>query len=397
MAGFYARYQDPFSSGSSSGVSSINSLTGAITLSAGSNITITPSGNTLTIASSGGGSVTSVALAAPSSIFTVSGSPITTSGTLTLSLANQSANIVFSGPASGSAAAPTFRTLVSADIPSLTGTYANVALSNLSTTSINTSLLPASNIGTMSIGSNSLQWVDGFFGHSVVTPVLSSTVSLSGSRLSLSTAAMFNSDGSTSIAWGSRQLQDSGGLNQLTWGSAVQLPQLTASTALALNSSNAIVSSITTAAELAFVHGVTSAIQTQLNSKLSTSGGTIIGSLIVDTNLTVDGQGYCALGTNHTPSGTTQTISWDDGNTQTLNLSSATGTVTVTLTNGNTGGYYTLVVVQGATPQNITLTGVKWPGGTAPIISTGSGDTDVLTLLCISSGNFLGVFSQNFS
>jgi flagellar biosynthesis component FlhA len=64
----------------------------------------------------GTGTVTSVALAAPA-IFTVSGSPITTSGTLTLTLANQNANAVFAGPASGSAAAPTFRPLVFADLP----------------------------------------------------------------------------------------------------------------------------------------------------------------------------------------------------------------------------------------------------------------------------------------
>lgn len=38
------------------GVTSLNSLTGAITLAAGTNITLTPSGNTITIASSGGGS-----------------------------------------------------------------------------------------------------------------------------------------------------------------------------------------------------------------------------------------------------------------------------------------------------------------------------------------------------
>ncbi len=37
------------------GVTSLNTLTGAVTLVAGSNVTITPSGNTLTISSSGGG------------------------------------------------------------------------------------------------------------------------------------------------------------------------------------------------------------------------------------------------------------------------------------------------------------------------------------------------------
>jgi hypothetical protein len=65
----------------------------------------------------GEGTVTSVALSLPS-IFTVSGSPITTSGTLTATLASQTANTVFASP-DGSAGAPTFRTLVAADIPTL--------------------------------------------------------------------------------------------------------------------------------------------------------------------------------------------------------------------------------------------------------------------------------------
>src|SRR5262249_5622467 len=67
----------------------------------------------------GTGSVTSVGLSLPA-IFSVSGSPVTTSGTLTGTLATQSANTIFSGPTTGAAAAPTFRALVLADIPSIT-------------------------------------------------------------------------------------------------------------------------------------------------------------------------------------------------------------------------------------------------------------------------------------
>jgi hypothetical protein len=74
--------------------------------------------------------VTSVALALPVSVFTVSGSPVTSSGTLTGSFATQTANTVFAGPATGSAATPTFRALVSADIPNnaanTTGTASNI-------------------------------------------------------------------------------------------------------------------------------------------------------------------------------------------------------------------------------------------------------------------------------
>lgn len=68
--------------------------------------------------SGGSGTVTSIAIAVPS-ILTVSGSPITTSGTITLGLATELANTVFAGPSSGSPAVPTFRALVAADIPTL--------------------------------------------------------------------------------------------------------------------------------------------------------------------------------------------------------------------------------------------------------------------------------------
>lgn len=71
------------------------------------------------------GTVTSVGLSLPN-IFSVSGSPVTSSGTLTASLATQTANAVFAGPTTGSAAAPGFRSLVAADIPDLSATYLTV-------------------------------------------------------------------------------------------------------------------------------------------------------------------------------------------------------------------------------------------------------------------------------
>lgn len=46
-------------------------------------------------------------------------SAVTSSGTVTAAIINQSANTVLAGPSSGVATAPTFRTLVSADVPTL--------------------------------------------------------------------------------------------------------------------------------------------------------------------------------------------------------------------------------------------------------------------------------------
>jgi hypothetical protein len=64
-----------------------------------------------------GGTVTSIGLTVPSRQ-SVAGSPVTGSGTLAITDNNQSANQVFAGPSSGSAAAPGFRALVAADLPS---------------------------------------------------------------------------------------------------------------------------------------------------------------------------------------------------------------------------------------------------------------------------------------
>lgn len=67
----------------------------------------------------GSGTVTSVAFTGDGIIFdsSVSGSPITTSGTLIPSLLAQSGNTFLASPADGSSSTPTFRTLVTADLP----------------------------------------------------------------------------------------------------------------------------------------------------------------------------------------------------------------------------------------------------------------------------------------
>lgn len=78
----------------------------------------------------GSGTVTSVALSLPA-IITVTGSPVTTTGTLTGTLATQTNNFVWAGPTTAPAAAPTFRALVAADFPlsgASAGTYTKVTV-----------------------------------------------------------------------------------------------------------------------------------------------------------------------------------------------------------------------------------------------------------------------------
>lgn len=84
-------------------------------------------------ATSGGGSgtVTSVGLALPASVFTVTGSPVTTTGTLTGSFISQSANQVLASP-DGSSGVPTFRALVAADLP--TGNLTDAGIDGITVT-----------------------------------------------------------------------------------------------------------------------------------------------------------------------------------------------------------------------------------------------------------------------
>lgn len=81
------------------------------------NTTITISGGVISATSTG--TVTSVGLTMDGVVFNsiVSGSPVTTSGTLAPALLTQTKSTVLAGPLSGSAATPTFRALASADLP----------------------------------------------------------------------------------------------------------------------------------------------------------------------------------------------------------------------------------------------------------------------------------------
>lgn len=103
------------------------------------------------------GTVTSVGLADSTNIFNVTGTPVTSTGTLTLaSLKSQTQNTFLAAP-NGSSGAPTFRTIVAADVPTLnqntTGTAANITASSNSTlTTLSALSLPASQVTGLTSG-----------------------------------------------------------------------------------------------------------------------------------------------------------------------------------------------------------------------------------------------------
>lgn len=106
----------------------------------------------------GSGSVTSVALTAPADLFSVSGSPITDSGTIALTKVNQNALTVYAGPILGPAAAPTFKNLqdlldaLAFGDGTVTSVAAALSLSSLLTGSVAGS--PITTAGTITITLN---------------------------------------------------------------------------------------------------------------------------------------------------------------------------------------------------------------------------------------------------
>jgi len=96
-------------------------------LSGQSGLVLSNNGSVLnwTAAGAGSGTVTSFSAGDLSPLFTTSEATATTTPALTFTLSNASANAFFSGPTSGSAAAPTFRAVVGADITAALG-VANV-------------------------------------------------------------------------------------------------------------------------------------------------------------------------------------------------------------------------------------------------------------------------------
>lgn len=111
-------------------------------------VIVDQNGNILTTFG-GQGTVTSVGMTVPS-ILSVSGSPITTNGTLAVTLANENANLVFAGPSSGGAAAPTFRSLVAADFAS--AGFAQVLSKQVSTSDELQSTVVGAGTGTFATG-----------------------------------------------------------------------------------------------------------------------------------------------------------------------------------------------------------------------------------------------------
>jgi hypothetical protein len=91
-------------------------------------------------------------------------------------------------------------------------------------------------------------------------------------------------------------------------------------------------------------------------------------------------------------SGSTNTLSLSSASVQTVTLSAS---CTFTMPTATAAATLTVILSQGGS-NTATFTGVKWPGATAPTITTGAGKIDVLTF--VSDGtSWYGVAVQNLA
>lgn len=175
------------------------------------------------------GSVTSVGLASPAE-FTVSGSPVTSTGTLTLTKATQTANTIWAGPTTGSAAQPTFRALVIGDLPA-TGTPDNTTYLRGDGTWATVSS------GSGTVTSVSVVTTNGFAGtvaNATTTPAITLTTSVTGvlkgngTAISAATAGTDYSAGTAALGTGI--VKSTTGTGALTIAVAGDFPTLNQNT-----------------------------------------------------------------------------------------------------------------------------------------------------------------------
>lgn len=155
-----------------------------------------------------GSGVTSVGLVMPSE-FTVTNSPITSSGDLTAAWASQTANYIFAAP-NGSSGTPTFRAMVNADLPA-SGVTANTYGS---TTAIPVITVNAKGVitGVTTAAITGGLVYQGSWNASTNTPTLASGVGTNGYYYVVSVAGTTNLDGITD--W---QVGDWAIFNGTTW------------------------------------------------------------------------------------------------------------------------------------------------------------------------------------
>ena len=151
---------------------------------------------------------------------------------------------------------------------------------------------------------------------------------------------------------------------------------LTPNRVVTTNGSNALTSSVTTSSEIGYLSGVTSAIQTQLNNKVSLSGDTMTGSLTIPAGTTGLPSLLFTGSSNTGLSAVSNNLSFSTNGTSRMRISSG-GTVSIT-------GFTVAGVVHNDSSGNLTTSLI-----TNADIVAGAGITDNKLANITTSGKVL--------
>ncbi len=339
--------------------------------------------------SGGSGTVTSVGLADGSTVplYGISGSPVTTTGTLTFTLNTQSANTVFAGPTTGSAAQPTFRAIVPADIPTLnqntTGTAGNItATSNSTLTTLSALSLPYSQVTGGPV-------LSGFTTDGVIYAASSSTVASTG--VPTNNFALVGNGAGTPPSW--QQLNLTAGVQGTLPSSNGGTGQNSSFTQFGVTYASTTTALATTAAGTAgfvLTSNGTSAPTFQANS-----GGSAITALIGDGTASGPGSAAFTLATvnsNVGSFGSSTSIPSFTVNGKGL-ITAASGNVVIAPAGTLSGTTLNSTVVTSSLTSVGTITSGAWHGNTVTVPFGGTGLT-TLTANNVILGN--GTSTPNF-
>lgn len=358
------------------------------------------------------GTVTSVTFTGDGTVLSSTpSSAVTTSGTLTAALATQANHAVLIGPTTGGPLAPTFRALVTGDLPTVAPAQGGTGLATLTAHAV---LLGegTSNVGFATIGTSGRLLIDQGAGADPTFNAVSGDIAITNAGVTSigSNAVTTAKINNAAVTYAKVQNVAASSLLGNPTGSPAAPSEITLASGLTF-SSTTLQTAITTLGDILYGSGSNTATRLAGNTAatkkfLEQTGtgsvsaapawGTIAAADLPTTGLTIT-QHAGAISTGSIVTGTaTFDLSTSDSFTLTLDH---TQTVTLAVSNPTVGQKFALILVQDSTGSCAVtwFSGIVWPGAVVPTLTTTASKKDVFVFWCISSGVYLGAaYGQNF-